>query len=81
MFLHLQSDFLITNCKDKKKMETKNTMKGSIMELEVGQTATFPIDKMESIRVYASNVGAIFGRKFTTNIHRSERTVTVKRLA
>lgn len=62
-------------------METKNTMKGSIIALKIGGEVIFPIEKVESIRVYASNVGAVYGRKFKTNVNRKNGTVTVKRIS
>lgn len=63
------------------KMETNNTMKGAIRDLELGGEVFFPIEHVESIRVYACNIGAILGRRYKTSVHRELRSVSVTRLS
>lgn len=47
-------------------MPRKSLIVTRIAELEVGQVAQFPIEKMQCVRVIASNYGAIKKRKYST---------------
>lgn len=52
-----------------------------LANMEVGETVTFCIEKMKSIRTQASELGAIMNRRYKTRTDREERTITVKRLS
>lgn len=52
-----------------------------LANMEVGQTVTFGIEKMKSIRTQASELGAIMDRRYKTRTDREDRTITVKRLS
>lgn len=53
----------------------------AIEALEINQKVEFPIDKLRTVRVTASDLGLMFGRKYSTLTDRDERTVTVTRIA
>lgn len=59
---------------------TKNLV-AQLRDLEVGQTLTFPADRVNSLRATASNYGFQWGRTFTTRRNREARTVTIERVA
>lgn len=50
------------------------------MALEVGDTVTFPISRLKSVRTQASELGAIYNRQFKTRTDREKHTITVKRI-
>lgn len=50
-----------------------------LTEMEVGQTESFPIIKLKSVRTQASELGAIYGRVYVTRMNRAEQTVEVTR--
>lgn len=52
-----------------------------LANMEVGESATFPIEKMKSIRTQATEIGAIKGVTFKTKTNRVERTIEVKRIS
>lgn len=52
-----------------------------LINMEVGQTVTFNIEKMKSIRTQASELGTIMNRRYKTRTDREERTISVKRLS
>jgi hypothetical protein len=47
--------------------------------MEVDETQTFPIEKMKSVRVQASELGAIMDRIYETRSDRINRTISVYR--
>lgn len=51
----------------------------TLLELAVGESVTFPISRLKSVRTQASELGAIYERKFVTKMNREERTVEVHR--
>lgn len=51
-----------------------------LTSLEVGCSVIFPIDRLKSVRTQASELGAIFDRKYTTCSDRYARIVTVTRI-
>lgn len=53
----------------------------AIEALEINQKVEFPIDKLRTVRVTASDLGLMFGRRYSTLTDRDERTVTVTRIA
>lgn len=48
--------------------------------LNVGCSVIFPIERMKSVRAQASELGAIFDRKYKTCIDRYERILIVTRV-
>jgi hypothetical protein len=53
----------------------------TIEALGVNQKVEFPIEKLRVVRVTASDLGLMFGRRYSTLTDRDERTVTVTRTA
>lgn len=55
---------------------------GSMKALEIGQSTSFPIQSLTSIRTNASIINATRGEKsLTTKIDREAGTITVSRIA
>lgn len=52
----------------------------ALVALEVGDTVTFPISRLKSVRTQASELGAIYNRQFKTRTDREKHTITVKRI-
>lgn len=57
----------------------QKSLMAQIRELEVGDVREFPLEKLRTIRVYASVHGLEADRKYTTTICRERRTVMVTR--
>lgn len=53
----------------------------TLANMKVGESITFPIEKMKSIRTQATEIGAIMGVTFKTKTNRIERTIEVKRIS
>lgn len=53
----------------------------AIEALEVNQKIDFPIEKLRVVRVTASDLGLMLGRRYSTLTDRDERTVIVTRIA
>lgn len=53
----------------------------AIEALGVNQKVEFPIEKLRVVRVTASDLGLMFGRRYTTLTDRDERVVIVTRIA
>lgn len=55
---------------------------GAIKALKIGESVTFPIAKLASIRSNASNINAVRGRtSISTRIDREGGTITAVRIA
>lgn len=50
-----------------------------LVGLKEGESHTFPIERMKSVRTQASEIAMIYDRQFKTETDRVERTITVKR--
>ena len=50
-----------------------------IMGLKVGESANFPIRRMRTIRTLASELGAMFGRQYSTCMDRAHNNISVIR--
>lgn len=57
------------------------TILGILYTLNVGQSRSWPIEKVASIRSLASQAGLQFDRKYKTNTNRSMRQIIVTRLS
>lgn len=60
--------------------EILEKIRPALTALEVGDTATFPISRLKSVRTQASELGAIYNRQFKTRTDREKHTITVKRV-
>lgn len=61
--------------------ETQQKIRPILMEMNVGDTAIFPIIRLKSVRTQASELGAIYNRQFTTKTDRVAQTIKVKRVS
>lgn len=52
-----------------------------LISLGVGESISFPIAKMKSVRTQASELGAIHNRQYITRTNRTEQTITVTRIS
>lgn len=48
--------------------------------LEIGDTVSFPISRLKSVRTQASELGVIYNRQFKTKTDRGKRVIIVKRI-
>ena len=48
--------------------------------LEIGDTVSFPISRLKSVRTQASELGVIYNRQFKTKTDRETRVIIVKRI-
>lgn len=60
--------------------KSNEKVRPALINLEVGETAVFGIERLKSIRTQASELGAILNRQYKTRTDREERTITVKRI-
>ncbi len=62
---------------------TENTLKirPALVELKVGETISFPISRLKSVRTQASELGAIYERQFKTKTDRVAKTIEVMRVS
>lgn len=62
---------------------TENTLKirPALVELKVGETISFPISRLKSVRTQASELGAIYERQFKTKTDRVAKTIEVTRVS
>lgn len=49
--------------------------------MDVGQSITYPIVRLLSVKATASNVGLVMNRKYSTKVLRQERKVEVTRIS
>ena len=59
--------------------ENMEKIRPALVALEVGDTVTFPISRLKSVRTQASELGAIYNCQFKTRTDRENQTITVKR--
>ncbi|MDD7258456.1 MAG: hypothetical protein PUH24_09370 [Prevotellaceae bacterium] len=52
-----------------------------LVGLGVGESISFPIARMKSVRTQASELGAIHNRQYVTRTNRSEQIITVTRIS
>ena len=60
------------------KTDTKPVLQ-VLSELEVGESVTYPVSRMNSIKSMCSTFGLQWDKVFATSINREERTLTVTR--
>ena len=56
-------------------------IKGTLLELEVGDIAVWPARKMNSIRIMASRIKNQLGREFKCVTNRKEKTAEICRIS
>ena len=59
--------------------ENLEKIRPALVALEVGESVSFPISRLKSVRTQASELGAIYNRQFKTRTDRENHTITVKR--
>lgn len=59
--------------------ENAQKIRPLLLSLNVGESVVFPISRLKSVRTQASELGAIYERKYVTKMNRDDRTVEVYR--
>lgn len=62
-------------------VENIEKIRPALVALEVGDAIVFPISRLKSVRTQASELGAIFNRRFKTKTNRENQTITVSRIS
>lgn len=62
-------------------VENLEKIRPALTALEVGDAVVFPISRLKSLRTQASELGAIFNRRFKTKTNRENQTITVSRIS
>lgn len=62
-------------------VENLEKIRPALVTLEVGDAIVFPISRLKSVRTQASELGAIFNRRFKTKTNRTNQTITVSRIS
>ena len=60
-------------------IEQPKKMRTQIVELNVGESVSFPIEKMKTIRAQTSELNCIMQRVYATKLNRCDRTIIVTR--
>ena len=60
-------------------IERPKKMRTQIVELNVGESVSFPIEKMKTIRAQTSELNCIMQRVYATKLNRDDRTIIVTR--
>ena len=62
---------------------TENVLKirPALVELKVGETISFPISRLKSVRTQDSELGAIYERQFKRKSDRVAKTIEVTRVS
>ena len=63
------------------KNDEKTVLSSTISGLDVGETSSFPIQKLLSVRTLACNLGVVNGRRFQTRTDRENGCVYVTRVS
>lgn len=62
-------------------VENLEKIRPALTALEVGDAVVFPISRLKSVRTQASELGAIFNRRFKTKTNRENQTIIVSRIS
>ena len=62
-------------------VENLEKIRPALTALEVGDAVVFSISPLKSVRTQASELGAIFNRRFKTKTNRENQTITVSRIS
>ncbi len=61
-------------------MEENNVkLRPALYAMAVGETLTFPISRLKSVRTQASELGAMYDRQYSTKTDRIAKTIEVTR--
>ena len=60
--------------------ENLEKIRPALVALEVGDSVTFHISRLKSVRTQASELGGIHNRQIKTKKNREEQTIIVKRI-
>jgi hypothetical protein len=61
-------------------MENKtNKIRPTLLNMGIGETLSFPIEKLKTVRVQASELGAMFDMLFKTRTDRDLRIIEITR--
>ena len=61
-------------------MEDNNVkLRPALYAMAVGETLTFPISRLKSVRTQASELGAMYDRQYSTKTDRIAKTIEVTR--
>jgi hypothetical protein len=61
-------------------MEENNVkLRPALYAMTVGETLTFPISRLKSVRTQASELGAMYDRQYSTKTDRIAKTIEVTR--
>lgn len=61
-------------------MEENNVkLRPALYAMAVGETLTFPISRLKSVRTQASELGAMYDRQYSTKTDRVAKTIKVTR--
>lgn len=61
-------------------MEENNVkLRPALYAMAVGETLTFPISRLKSVRTQASELGAMYDRQYSTKTDRVAKTIEVTR--
>ena len=60
-------------------IERPKKMRTQIVELNVGESVAFPIEKMKTIRAQTSELNCIMQRVYATKLNRDDRTIVITR--
>lgn len=59
--------------------EQNEKIRPVLVGLQPGETHSFPVERLKSVRTQASEISMIYDRKFKTETSREDRTITVTR--
>ena len=59
--------------------EKEKSLRGTMVDMEVGECITVGMEKYNNARFYASNLGLTLGRKYSTSCDREKMTITIVR--
>jgi hypothetical protein len=59
--------------------EKLEKIRPTLVGLQVGETVTFPISRLKSVRTQASELGCIMNRQYSTRTDREQQIVVVAR--
>ena len=62
-------------------VENLEKIRPALTALEMGDAVVFPISRLKSVSTQASELGAIFNRRFKTKTNRDNQTITVSRIS
>lgn len=59
--------------------EISTKIRPTLLDMKIGETKTFHISRMKSVRTQASELGAMYDRCYTTHTDRKAKTIDVTR--